>query len=46
MAMLQFISSGLLKVAVTSTIHCDHLIQVLLCFCFPDSPHIAYQDYR
>ncbi|XP_075231398.1 aconitate hydratase, mitochondrial-like [Lycorma delicatula] len=26
MAMLQFISSGLLKVAVPSTIHCDHLI--------------------
>jgi len=32
MAMLQFISSGLPKVAVPSTIHCDHLIeaQVLL----------------
>ena len=28
MAMLQFISSGLPKVAVPSTIHCDHLIQV------------------
>jgi len=27
MAMLQFISSGLPKVAVPSTIHCDHLIQ-------------------
>jgi aconitate hydratase len=27
MAMLQFISSGLTKVAVPSTIHCDHLIQ-------------------
>lgn len=27
MAMLQFISSGLLKVAVPSTIHCDHLIE-------------------
>lgn len=26
MAMLQFISSGLPKVAVPSTIHCDHLI--------------------
>lgn len=26
MAMLQFISSGLAKVAVPSTIHCDHLI--------------------
>nr|CAD7446479.1 unnamed protein product [Timema bartmani] len=32
MAMLQFISSGLPKVAVPSTIHCDHLIeaQILL----------------
>ncbi len=27
MAMLQFISSGLKKVAVPSTIHCDHLIE-------------------
>lgn len=27
MAMLQFISSGLQKVAVPSTIHCDHLIE-------------------
>lgn len=27
MAMLQFISSGLPKVAVPSTIHCDHLIE-------------------
>uniref|UniRef100_A0A7I2V538 Aconitase 2 n=1 Tax=Homo sapiens TaxID=9606 RepID=A0A7I2V538_HUMAN len=27
MAMLQFISSGLSKVAVPSTIHCDHLIE-------------------
>eukprot|EP00803_Ostreobium_quekettii_P009599 evm.model.scf_279.7 EVM.evm.TU.scf_279.7 scf_279:67517-77749(-) len=27
MAMLQFISSGLLKAAVPSTIHCDHLIE-------------------
>jgi len=27
MAMLQFISSGIPKVAVPSTIHCDHLIQ-------------------
>lgn len=27
MAMLQFISSGLARVAVPSTIHCDHLIQ-------------------
>merc|ERR1712112_398407 len=27
MAVLQFISSGLPKVAVPSTIHCDHLIQ-------------------
>ncbi len=27
MAMLQFISSGLSRVAVPSTIHCDHLIQ-------------------
>ena len=26
MAMLQFISSGLPRVAVPSTIHCDHLI--------------------
>ena len=32
MAMLQFISSGLPKVAVPSTIHCDHLIQVQLFF--------------
>merc|ERR1711936_1173595 len=30
MAMLQFISSGLPKVAVPSTIHCDHLIQALI----------------
>lgn len=30
MAMLQFISSGLPKVAVPSTIHCDHLIQAQL----------------
>jgi hypothetical protein len=27
MAMLQFISSGLKKTAVPSTIHCDHLIE-------------------
>lgn len=27
MAMLQFISSGLSKTAVPSTIHCDHLIE-------------------
>lgn len=27
MAMLQFVSSGLPKVAVPSTIHCDHLIE-------------------
>jgi aconitate hydratase len=27
MAMLQFISSGLPKTAVPSTIHCDHLIE-------------------
>jgi aconitate hydratase len=27
MAMLQFISSGIPKVQVPSTIHCDHLIQ-------------------
>ena len=27
MAMLQFISSGLSRVAVPSTIHCDHLIE-------------------
>ncbi|XP_014672892.1 PREDICTED: aconitate hydratase, mitochondrial-like [Priapulus caudatus] len=30
MAMLQFISSGLKKVAVPSTIHCDHLIEAQL----------------
>ena len=30
MAMLQFISSGLSKVAVPSTIHCDHLIEAQL----------------
>jgi len=30
MAMLQFISSGLQKVAVPSTIHCDHLIEAQL----------------
>lgn len=30
MAMLQFISSGLAKVAVPSTIHCDHLIEAQL----------------
>ena len=30
MAMLQFISSGLAKVAVPSTIHCDHLIEAHL----------------
>lgn len=29
MAMLQFISSGLPRVAVPSTIHCDHLIEAL-----------------
>ena len=27
MAMLQFISSGLPRVAVPTTIHCDHLIE-------------------
>lgn len=27
MAMLQFISSGLPRVAVPSSIHCDHLIE-------------------
>ena len=27
MALLQFISSGLKKVAVPSTVHCDHLIE-------------------
>lgn len=31
MAVLQFISSGLPKTAVPSTIHCDHLIEVLCC---------------
>ena len=30
MAMLQFISSGLPKVQVPSTIHCDHLIEAQL----------------
>jgi len=30
MAMLQFISSGLARVAVPSTIHCDHLIEAQL----------------
>ncbi|XP_063282444.1 aconitate hydratase, mitochondrial [Pelobates fuscus] len=30
MAMMQFISSGLPKVAVPSTIHCDHLIEAQL----------------
>lgn len=30
MAMLQFISSGLPKVAVPSTVHCDHLIEAQL----------------
>ena len=30
MALLQFISSGLPKVAVPSTIHCDHLIEAQL----------------
>ncbi|XP_075038918.1 aconitate hydratase, mitochondrial [Mixophyes fleayi] len=30
MAMMQFISSGLPKVAVSSTIHCDHLIEAQL----------------
>lgn len=30
MAMLQFISSGLKRVAVPSTIHCDHLIEAQL----------------
>lgn len=27
MALLQFISSGLKRVSVPSTVHCDHLIQ-------------------
>lgn len=31
MAMLQFISSGLAKVAVPSTVHCDHLIEAQKC---------------
>ena len=30
MAMLQFISSGLPRVAVPTTIHCDHLIEAQL----------------
>ena len=30
MAMLQFISSGLPRVAVPATIHCDHLIEARL----------------
>ena len=30
MALLQFISSGLPKVAVPSTVHCDHLIEAQL----------------
>ena len=35
MAMLQFISSGLPRVAVPSTIHCDHLIQAqVICFLY------------
>jgi aconitate hydratase len=29
MALLQFISSGLPRVAVPSTVHCDHLIEAL-----------------
>jgi len=36
MAVLQFISSGLDKAAVPSTVHCDHLIaanQVCVCLC-------------
>ncbi|EDV93639.1 probable aconitate hydratase, mitochondrial [Drosophila grimshawi] len=31
MALLQFISSGLNKVAVPSTVHCDHLIEAQVC---------------
>ncbi|XP_022209825.2 probable aconitate hydratase, mitochondrial [Drosophila obscura] len=31
MALLQFISSGLEKVAVPSTVHCDHLIEAQVC---------------
>ncbi|TDG52114.1 hypothetical protein AWZ03_001395 [Drosophila navojoa] len=31
MALLQFISSGLSKVAVPSTVHCDHLIEAQVC---------------
>ncbi|XP_064554507.1 probable aconitate hydratase, mitochondrial [Drosophila montana] len=31
MALLQFISSGLSKVAVPSTVHCDHLIEAQIC---------------
>ncbi|SPP83488.1 probable aconitate hydratase, mitochondrial [Drosophila guanche] len=31
MALLQFISSGLKKVAVPSTVHCDHLIEAQVC---------------
>ena len=30
MALLQFISSGLPRVAVPSTVHCDHLIEAQL----------------
>ncbi|KAH8406695.1 hypothetical protein KR222_003781 [Zaprionus bogoriensis] len=31
MALMQFISSGLAKVAVPSTVHCDHLIEAQKC---------------
>ena len=30
MAMLQFVASGIPRVAVPSTIHCDHLIEAQL----------------
>jgi len=46
MAMLQFISSGLPRVAVPSTIHCDHLIEAQVSnsnsvTCFPLWPKLC-----
>ena len=46
MAMLQFISSGLPKVAVPSTIHCDHLIEATTAPQADRCAILAYPMYR
>ena len=45
MAMLQFISSGLPRVAVPSTIHCDHLIEAQVSNSNSVLSYVSHQNY-